>query len=240
MGVSGDGLLVSLSLPTQCLVFSAEAVAILYVVKLPVNRPILVVTDSHSVILALTTRKHPWIQGTVKHAPSNTVSMWVPGHCGVQGNVTADHLAGSGHTRPRFTGTVSLQDVKKWIKRTVRRAWDTEWRNNRTYHLRKIKATTGTWKDRPNLREQRVVSRLCTGHSRVSHNFGGTPFRRICETCGVPATVEHILVNCAELKDLWAAFGLESSIIRNLLGDESPAAAALITFLKEANFYNNI
>ncbi|XP_065084337.1 uncharacterized protein LOC135706617 [Ochlerotatus camptorhynchus] len=177
MGVSGDGLLVSRSLPTQCSVFSAEAAAILHAVKLPANRPILVVTDSHSVILALTTEtpKHPWIHGTVKDAPPNTVFMWVPGHCGIQGNLIADHLAGSGHTGPRSTGNVPLQDVKKLIKRTIRRAWDTEWRNNRTNHLWKNKATTGTWKNRPNLREQRVVSRLRTGHSRVCETCGGQP-----------------------------------------------------------------
>ncbi|XP_065089506.1 uncharacterized protein LOC135710773 [Ochlerotatus camptorhynchus] len=219
MGVSGDSLVVSNSLPAQCSVFSAEAAAVFHATTLPANRPILIVTDSQSAIMALTDEapKHPWIQGTVTHAPPNTVYMWVPGHCGIQGN-----------------------DIKKWIKRTVRRAWDNEWRNNRTHQLRKIKATTDPWKDRPSLKEQQVVSRLRTGHSRASHNFGGTPFRRTCETCGVPASVEHILINCVELEDLRVAFGLEGTSIRSLLGDESPAADALIAFLKEANLFYNI
>ncbi|XP_065076358.1 uncharacterized protein LOC135699961 [Ochlerotatus camptorhynchus] len=197
MGVSGDSLVVSNSLPAQCSVFSAEAAAVFHAATLPANRPILIVTDSQSAIMALTDEapKHPWIQGT---------------------------------------------DIKKWIKRTVRRAWDNEWRNNRTHQLRKIKATTDPWKDRPSLKEQQVVSRLRTGHSRASHNFGGTPFRRTCETCGVPASVEHILINCVELEDLRVAFGLEGTSIRSLLGDESPAADALIAFLKEANLFYNI
>ncbi|XP_065091910.1 uncharacterized protein LOC135712782 [Ochlerotatus camptorhynchus] len=242
MGVSGDSLVVSNSLPAQCSVFSAEAAAVFHATSLPGNRPILIVTDSQSAIMALTDEapKHPWIQGTVTQAPPNTVYMWVPGHCGIQGNVIADHLAGSGPIGPRFSDNVPFQDIKKWIKRTVRRAWDNEWRNNRTHQLRKIKATTDSWKDRPSLKEQQVVSRLRTGHSRASHNFGGTPFRRTCETCGVPASVEHILINCVELEDLRVAFGLEGTSIQSLLGDESPAADALIAFLKEANLFYNI
>ncbi|XP_065080666.1 uncharacterized protein LOC135703394 [Ochlerotatus camptorhynchus] len=221
MGVSGDSLVVSNSLPAQCSVFSAEAAAIFHATSLPANRPILIVTDSQSAIMALTDEapKHPWIQGTVTHAPPNTVYMWVPGHCGIQGNVIADHLAGSGPIGPRFSDNVPFQDIKKWIKRT---------------------ATTDPWKDRPSLKEQQVVSRLRTGHSRASHNFGGTPFRRTCETCGVPASVEHILINCVELEDLRVAFGLEGTSIQSLLGDESPAADALIAFLKEANLFYNI
>ncbi|XP_065074190.1 uncharacterized protein LOC135698225 [Ochlerotatus camptorhynchus] len=239
IGIFGENINESSSLPPQCSVFSAEAAAIFRAATIPANKPILILTDSHSVIQALAseTPKHSWIQAIIKYAPQNTVYTWIPGHCGVPGNKSADQLAGIGPPGLGFSDKVPLQDLQRWIAKTFREAWEAEWYQSRTTFIRKIKATTEPWSEMDSLRDQWVKSRLRTGHTKLYYNYGRIPFRRSCVICGVPYTVEHILCNCPEFQDLRVSFDLTSSI-RDLLGDDTPASAALFTFLKEANLFH--
>ncbi|XP_065094061.1 uncharacterized protein LOC135714598 [Ochlerotatus camptorhynchus] len=160
-----DDIAESSSLPPQCSVFSAEAAAIFRAATTPANKPILILTDSHSVVQAITSDapKHPWIQAIIKYAPQNTVYTWIPGHCRVPGNESADHLVGVGTSGLRLTNKVPLQDVRRWIMRTIRAAWEAEWFRNRTAFIRKVKGSTEEWSELDNLRNQRVISRLRTG-----------------------------------------------------------------------------
>ncbi|XP_065092065.1 uncharacterized protein LOC135712896 [Ochlerotatus camptorhynchus] len=153
------------SLPPQCYVFSAEAAAIFIAATTLSDRPILVLTDSHSVIpLTSEAPTHPWVQAMMKSAPPNTVFCWVPGHCGIPGNSEADFLAGAGPSAPRST-EVPLHDVKRWIVSKVREAWDAEWVQNRSLFIRRIKGTTRKLKEQLNQRDQKLASRLRTGHT---------------------------------------------------------------------------
>ncbi|KXJ68258.1 hypothetical protein RP20_CCG004716 [Aedes albopictus] len=233
---------ISQSLSPLCSVFSAEAAAVYIAATKPSNRPIIILTDSASVVSALQSEKptHPWIQGILLDALPGTTLAWIPGHCGIPGNTTADHLAGSGHSLPRYNESVPFDDVKRWLAKIFRESWNTEWAQQNSPYLRKIKPSTDRWEDLPLLKEQRIVSRLRTGHSRFSHSMSGDgPFRRICTYCDIRNTVEHVICVCPLYEFPRNIHGISGSI-RDALGNDKAALASLICFLKDAGLYDQI
>lgn len=240
MGIFDHSLAVSMSLPEQCSIFSAEAAAILYAVTAPANRPIVVITDSASVVSALQSEapRHPWIQDIITHVPPDLCLMWVPGHCGVAGNEAADQLAGAGPSGPRYKTAVPVPDIRRWVKALALQAWQDEWTRTRG-HLRKIKQSTKAWTDLRSMREQTIISRLRTGHTRVTHNYGGSPFHRTCEICGIITSVEHIICVCPAYEGPRRLYDIPGSI-RDALKDDPSSLAALICFIKDAGLFFKI
>lgn len=168
------------SLPPQCIVFSAEAATIFVAATLPANKPIAILTDSAGMVAA----QHPWIQGILAAGMApDTCFAWIHGHCGNRlnltgnlvlswGNVEADAFACVRHEGSPYTHSVPLADVIKWTKSVVGQDWARVWNSNNVLPLKKMKGTTGPWHELTSQKEQTIMSRLRTGHSRVSHNFG--------------------------------------------------------------------
>ncbi|XP_062704291.1 uncharacterized protein LOC134286654 [Aedes albopictus] len=187
--------------------------------------------------------KHPFIQDTqaaLDAAEHRTVLMWVPGHCGIHGNERADVLAGIGRNSPFLTRKIPADNAKKWIKDTIRQAWSNEWRRNRTLFLRKAKPTTEPGEDLPNRRDQIVLSRFRTGHTRASHNMAASNsgFRRQCENCDTPNTVKHFLCVCPALgflRETHQIYDIPSS-----LSNDQVRERQVINFLKEGVLYHEI
>lgn len=238
---SDDSINISSRIPDICSVFSAEAAAILVAVNQPSTNPTVIVSDSASVIEALQadTPQHPWIQAILQQAPPSTTFMWVPGHCGVPGNTVADHLASTGHNGELLTREVPLQDVKLWIRNIIRQYWATKWSHTEGPFIRKIKGVISRFEDLPSLKEQKILSRLRTGHCKVSHNMGGQPFHILCNYCKVQNTVEHFMCVCPVYEPLRVLHGITGSI-RDVLGDDKAMTAALFRFLKDAKLFFNI
>ena len=247
-GVGGGVLLPDLGkyfkLPEHCSVFSAEAAAILSAVSdaKSFDIPTVIFSDSASVLMAIEGghSKHPWIQAIEKAAPHNLTMCWVPGHCGIPGNNEADHLAGLGRTGRYLTEETPGQDIRHLIKKRTATKFAECWRLDRSTFLRKIKGETSQWIDRSNRREQIVLSRLRTGHTRFSHFLtSGKYGKPSCETCGEHNSVEHVLINCPMYQNLREYYGLPPSILE-VLGNDDASEITLIMFLKEAQLYNKI
>ena len=69
--------------------------------------------------------------------------------------------------------------------------------------LHSIYPTVGTVKGSKNMSryDSVLLNRLRIGHSRLTHSFllygDGPP---TCQSCGIPLTVKHILVECSNLR----------------------------------------
>ncbi|KAL9692063.1 hypothetical protein quinque_016488 [Culex quinquefasciatus] len=98
--------------------------------------------------------------------------------------------------KPKVDWEMTAYDILLWAKNAIRLAWEREWHSERDLHLRRVKPNTMPGTDRPSQEEQRALTRLRIGHTRLTHEGLFRGERAMCDTCGVPLTVEHIICSC--------------------------------------------
>ena len=133
-------------------------------------------------------------------------------------------------------------DMKKPIRDYILKKWQERWtspllKNNKKYL--KIRPSVAFWSSsyQCNRRNEKILTRLRIGHSRVTHSFlfdGSGPPE--CEHCNVPLTVEHILVFCKLYEDERRVYELHGKGIGTILGDDVDIEN-LINFLKDIELY---
>lgn len=238
-GVSGEAISRCGRLPGLCGIFSAEAYALLQACRHANGSQAVVFSDSASCLSALEHGKvgHPWLIEVQQY--TNITFVWVPGHAGIPGNEAADVLANQGRHAPQEVPSVPLCDVTRWIKRTSRETWDSAWYHNRDAFLRRIKNDTQEWRDVPNSRDQKILTRLRIGHTRLTHGsrFGGNT--AYCQGCGQILDVTHILVDCPARELLRAEHGVRGSILEVLANDRN-AERGVIKLIRALGLYDAI
>ncbi|XP_058817445.1 uncharacterized protein LOC131680753 [Topomyia yanbarensis] len=239
-GISGLRNGLSFRLPLSCSVFSAEAAAIAVgMIKRPTDTPAAIFTDSLSVLrdVASGTSKHPFVQAIeTLRDPLVTICL-VPGHSGIKGNTDADRLALIGRrARTRLPNETPTIDIIREFNTSVQNGFTNHWRRSRN-HTQKIKGSADTWTEQDSQREQKILSRLRVGHTRVTiaHTVSSEPVPE-CASCN---PVEHLLCNCRELEDLRRQYGLTGPI-RDILSNDPIRKEALLLFLKDAGLYDRI
>ncbi|XP_058839728.1 uncharacterized protein LOC131695227, partial [Topomyia yanbarensis] len=244
-GVFGEHYQQSLGLPQHCSVFSAEAFAIkTALTAYHTSSDLLIMSDSASCLSAIEagTSQHPWIQqieNMLRNRPINLC--WIPGHTGIRGNEEADRLAGEARGVPPLDISVPGADAVSQIKTTIRNRWYQRWSASTEVKLREVKFNTTKWTDRENSADQRVLTRLRIGHTRLTHEFllkkESPP---VCDSCGVTTDVRHVILHCRRYDEARKKNDIESTSLRVTLCNNRDNEEKLLNFLKEANLYKQI
>ena len=151
-------------------------------------------TDALSILQALQSNRDPELNDLSASLASlcrshNVVLQWIPSHCNVRGNETADSLAKEGTTKEQTDRSTSYTETKTIIKSKQQNKWKRQhpqYNCSDPYYLL-------------TRREQVAIFRLRTGHNRLKHHLHST-FRigdsEQC-SCGTGSqTTEHLLQSC--------------------------------------------
>ena len=131
--------------------------------------------------------------------------VWLPSHCGVQGNEEADRVANAATTMEPEKRAVTLQTATTGIKLDARR--ETMEFCGGAARISKAKKL--------DKRHQTIWNQLMSGHSLLDNvtlrRFGATESDR-CPDCDEPHTAEHIMTSCQR-----------GAILRHgMIGNEDP------------------
>ena len=172
----------------HCTNYSAEIQALTHaaenILKLESDcSQVVFLTDAKSTLEALENDKLPQLSKKLQCLTSfcRVVLQWIPAHCGIPGNETADKLAKEGARATQEEKCISYEEKKTLIKAALRSPPNTK----DPYHFLERE-------------QQTMIMRLRTGHCRLrSHlhrKFKLSPSPNC--SCGDEETPEHVLQVC--------------------------------------------
>ena len=151
-------------------------------------------TDALSILQALQSNRDTELNDLSASLASlcrshNVILQWIPSHCNVRGNETADSLAKRGTTQEQTDRSTTYSEAKTIIKAKQQ----TKWKHQHPRHY------SGDPYYLLTRREQVAIFRLRTGHNRLKHHLYskfriGDSEQCPCETGN--QTTEHLLQSC--------------------------------------------
>ena len=203
------------SLPKEASIFTAEICAINLALKIISNnkaKKFIIYSDSISVLHSIKNQKlnNPLIVNllnklhTLKQS-KKIIFCWIPGHMGIQENDKADSLAKAAiNIPPDKTSKLPYTDLKHKIKQIITKRWQQLWDENDQYKLLQIEPLLKERKREASntRREETILSWLCIGHTRLTHDLilkAESPPK--CP-CGNHYTIRHILIECTNLSHI--------------------------------------
>jgi len=248
------------SLPFAASIYTAELHAIMISLHIIESSPIdryLVCSDSLSSLQSISkngiNREHlvQRIRGKIHEEMIRGCDislMWIPGHCDIPGNETADAAAKKSAERNAEFIPIPHMDWYRAISNAASHVWSTEWRQAGR-HLTEIKEKPGKWKVKRDVKSRKdevIVNRLRLGHTNLTHSylFDENVQRPMpdCELChGAAMTVKHVLVECPNLeRPRRKYFGNVTELKMNDLIGEEVSLSKVISYLREIKAYDRI
>ena len=131
------------------------------------------------------------------------VIMWIPSHVGISGNEQADRLAKQALGLDNFSINVMFEALKlnKQIDVFVANLWQAESDKCKTGRFNKVlnqRCNTSVQYESTCRAKEVKITRLRLGKCRLNkylHDIGKHA-DGLCDSCGVPETIEHYLLYC--------------------------------------------
>lgn len=235
-------------------IYSAEAIAILHALHVIQENNIkkaIIFSDSLSVLKNLNNVYSPSdITTLILNLLYKLINkgfsikiMWIPGHCNIAGNETAD-IAAKEAISSQSAETVNIlphSDLKSHIKSVYYQEWNSQWRSLNT-KLNEIKNHTQKWIQPTGLsrKNQVLITRLRIGHTRLTHGFLMSKTEPpLCDVCGVRTTIKHILTECAKYQKQRTENEI-SEVLSETLGPQPIEINKLLNFLTQTDLSNNL
>jgi ribonuclease HI len=168
-----------------CSIYTAEIYALnralLHLRHLSPGR-LLLCTDSLSSLHALSSRvsdnslvvQSLCIASELLQHGHTIVFCWIPGHTGIDGNEAADTAARIGALNmTAICGRTLASDTRAILLRNVYCSWQGKWADVGNNKLRAVKPSIRAWQSSycHSHRDEVILTRLQTGHTRLTHGF---------------------------------------------------------------------
>uniref|UniRef100_A0A6P7FGR6 Uncharacterized protein LOC114327856 n=1 Tax=Diabrotica virgifera virgifera TaxID=50390 RepID=A0A6P7FGR6_DIAVI len=166
--------------------------------------------------------------------------LWVPSHVGVAGNEAADRNAKEAindNSIPMSLQSVSM-DLKSYFIKHLFENWNSKWKSTSS-KLQEIKNNVGPWQPpEVSRRKQTIISRLRFGHTQSHEHLLKKEEPPICDECGSPLTVKHVLVEkCEKFNSHRIKYHLANNL-KDILDYNN--TNKLFLFLKDCNLLNKV
>ena len=154
---------------------------------------------------------------------------WLPGHCGISGNDSADHAARASHQEANIVPIpLSRTDAARQIRQLARSLTLTEWNAPSIRHTRLHQLNPSLQLQPPSglhRREASLLYRLWLGvaFTKAYTTLIGTTDSAACDVCGTEENIEHLLCHCPR-------FASERQVLSNALRrlDDRPISVQVL------------